>query len=199
MNKQEYWDLREKIGFTVDLYRYAKTVGEIIDAYPILKKMSLEDVEQWLKDRQFKIDQEIQEELVDGESKKEEREIKELNEAIEELSKKLSNNIDIQFNEYDEETYRQKYAIQANLYDWISKISDSIDHEANTSDDTRHIDLNDKWEMTFDTSLLSLFRPDLFKVELKPVEPMTLPVNPDYEKEFLTIPKNKIDNTDEHR
>ena len=53
--------------------------------------------------------------------------------------------------------------------------------------------------MTFDTSLLSLFRPDLFKVKLTPVEPMTLPVNPDYEKEFLTIPKNKIDNTDEHR
>jgi len=53
--------------------------------------------------------------------------------------------------------------------------------------------------MTFDTSLLSLFRPDLFKVKLTPVEPMTLPVNPDYEKEFCTIPKNKIDNTDEHR
>ena len=43
-----------------------------------------------------------------------------------------------------------------------------------------------------------MFRPDLFKVKFKPVEPMTLPVNPDYEKEFLTIPKNKIDNTDEH-
>ena len=187
MNKQEYWDLREKIGFTVDLYRYAKNVGEIIDAYPILKKMSLEDVEQWLKDRQFKIDQEIQEELVDGESKKEEREIKELNEAIEEISKKLSNNIDIQFNEYDEETYRQKYAIQANLYDWISKISDSIDHETNTSDDTRHIDLSDKWEITFDPSLLSMFRPDLFKVKLTPVESMTLPVS-----------KNETDK-DEHR
>lgn len=196
MNKQEYWDLREKIGFTVDLYRYAKNVGEIIDAYPILKKMSLEDVEQWLKDRQFKIDQEIQEELVDGKSKKEEREIKELNEAIEDLSKKLSNNIDIQFNELNND---QVYQIQTNIYDWISKISDSIDYETNTSDDTRHIDLSDKWEMTFDTSLLSLFRPDLFKVKLTPVEPMTLPVNPDYEKEFLTIPKNKIDNTDEHR
>lgn len=195
MNKQEYWDLREKIGFTVDLYRYAKNVGEIIDAYPILKKMSLEDVEQWLKDRQFKIDQEIQEELVDGKSKKEEREIKELNEAIEDLSKKLSNNIDIQFNELNND---QVYQIQTNIYDWISKISDSIDYETNTSDDTRHIDLSDKWEMTFDTSLLSLFRPDLFKVKLTPVEPMTLPVNPDYEKEFLTIPKNKIDNTDEH-
>lgn len=195
MNKQEYWDLREKIGFTVDLYRYAKNVGEIIDAYPILKKMTLEDVEQWLKDRQFKIDQEIQEELVDGKSKKEEREIKELNESIEDLSKKLSNNIDIQFNELNND---QVYQIQTNIYDWISKISDSIDYETNTSDDTRHIDLNDKWEMTFDTSLLSLFRPDLFKVKLTPVEPMTLPVNPDYEKEFLTIPKNKIDNTDEH-
>lgn len=195
MNKQEYWDLREKIGFTVDLYRYAKNVGEIIDAYPILKKMSLEDVEQWLKDRQFKIDQEIQEELVDGESKKEEREIKELNEAIEEISKKLSNNIDIQFNELNND---QVYQIQANIYDWISKISDSIDYETNTSDDTRHIDLSDKWEITFDPSLLSMFRPDLFKVKFKPVEPMTLPVNPDYEKEFLTIPKNKIDNTDEH-
>lgn len=195
MNRQEYWNIREKIGFTVDLYRYAKTVGEIIDAYPILKKMTLEDVEQWLKDRQFRIDQEIENELVDGESIKEEREIKELNEAIEDLSKKLSNNIDIQFNELNND---QVYQIQTNIYDWISKISDSIDHETNTSDDTRHIDLSDKWEMTFDTSLLSLFRPDLFKVKLTPVEPMTLPVNPDYEKEFLTIPKNKIDNTDEH-
>ena len=197
MNRQEYWNIREKIGFTVDLYRYAKTVGEIIDAYPILKKMTLEDVEQWLKDRQFRIDQEIENELVDGESIKEKQMIKELNEAISEMSEKLStNNIDIQFNELNND---QVYQIQANLYDWISKISDSIDHETNTSDDTRHIDLNDKWEMTFDTSLLSLFRPDLFKVELKPVKPMTLPVNPDYEKEFLTIPKNKIDNTDEHR
>lgn len=195
MNRQEYWNIREKIGFTVDLYRYAKTVGEIIDAYPILKKMTLEDVEQWLKDRQFRIDQEIENELVDGESIKEEREIKELNEAIEDLSKKLSNNIDIQFNELNND---QVYQIQTNIYDWISKISDSIDYETNTSDDTRHIDLSDKWEMTFDTSLLSLFRPDLFKVKLTPVEPMTLPVNPDYEKEFLTIPKNKIDNTDEH-
>lgn len=157
--------------------------------------MTLEDVEQWLKDRQFRIDQEIENELVDGESIKEEREIKELNEAIEDLSKKLSNNIDIQFNELNND---QVYQIQTNIYDWISKISDSIDHETNTSDDTRHIDLSDKWEMTFDTSLLSLFRPDLFKVKLTPVEPMTLPVNPDYEKEFLTIPKNKIDNTDEH-
>lgn len=196
MNRQEYWNIREKIGFTVDLYRYAKTVGEIIDAYPILKKMTLEDVEQWLKDRQFRIDQEIENELVDGESIKEKQMIKELNEAISEMSEKLStNNIDIQFNELNND---QVYQIQANLYDWISKISDSIDHETNTSDDTRHIDLNDKWEMTFDTSLLSLFRPDLFKVKLTPVEPMTLPVNPDYEKEFLTIPKNKIDNTDEH-
>ena len=96
MNRQEYWNIREKIGFTVDLYRYAKTVGEIIEAYPILKKMSLEDVEQWLKDRQFRIDQEIENELVDGESNKEKQMIKELNEAISEMSEKLSkNNIDI--------------------------------------------------------------------------------------------------------
>ena len=183
MNRQEYWNIREKIGFTVDLYRYAKTVGEIIDAYPILKKMTLEDVEQWLKDRQFRIDQEIENELVDGESIKEKQMIKELNEAISEMSEKLStNNIDIQFNELNND---QVYQIQANLYDWISKISDSIDHETNTSDDTRHIDLNDKWEITFDPSLLSMFRSDLFKVNLKPVEPMTLPV------------KNKADK-DEH-
>ena len=103
MNRQEYWNIREKIGFTIDLYRYAKNIGEVIDAYPILKKMTLEDVEQWLKDRQFRIDQEIENELVDGESNKEKqmiKELNELNEAISEMSEKLStNNIDIQFNE----------------------------------------------------------------------------------------------------
>ena len=31
--------------------------------------------------------------------------------------------------------------------------------------------------MTFDISLLSLFRPDLFKVKLTPVESITLPVS----------------------
>lgn len=197
MNRQEYWNIREKIGFTVDLYRYAKTVGEIIEAYPILKKMSLEDVEQWLKDRQFRIDQEIENELVDGESNKEKQMIKELNEAISEMSEKLSkNNIDIQFNKLNND---QVYQIQTNIYDWIKKCSDCFQYDTDPLDDTRHIDLSDKWEITFDTSLVSLFRPDLFKVKLTPVKPMTLPVNPDYEKEFLTTPKNKIDNTDEHR
>ena len=91
------WDIREKIGFTDDLCKYIKNIGEIIEAYPILKTITVEDAEQWLKDRQFRIDQEIENELVDGESKKENREIEEINEILKTMSE---NTIDIKFVDY---------------------------------------------------------------------------------------------------
>ena len=65
MAKREYYNLKERIAITKSIWRKADGVREILEQYPDLCTMSLQDVKEWLMDRASTLEAETQREFVE--------------------------------------------------------------------------------------------------------------------------------------
>lgn len=63
MDKVEYYSIREDIGIANKIGTFQQYIMDILEVYPMLKDMTLEDAKWWFFNRQCEWNQKIQDKL----------------------------------------------------------------------------------------------------------------------------------------
>ena len=190
MNKREYYDIREKIGFTDAIPDYINSLKKIMEVYPPLKDMTLEDAKEWLTERFDNLNMEIQNACVTTDEYR----------YTPEDEKRIREEIKISLEPLKPDKSPLEQYLEQEKENWFQKMAYEFMQQANEIQKQREENpacLNDTWEVKLDCTCSDLLEGnfhDFIKTdELKPVKPMAQPVNPNYEVDFLTIPIKKND------
>ena len=63
MTRREYFDIREEIGILGQISKFMNYVKDMLEIYPQFREMTLNDIDEFLDDRETSYEQDIQKKL----------------------------------------------------------------------------------------------------------------------------------------
>ena len=63
MTRREYFDIREEIGILEKISKFMRYVKDMLEIYPQFREMTLNDIDEFLDERETSYEQDIQKKL----------------------------------------------------------------------------------------------------------------------------------------